>query len=190
MSLDVKRYPILVVDDEQDNLDAFRFNFRKTFDILTASGGAEALQILEDKEVAVVVTDQRMPRMTGVELLREVRARQPDAVGIILTAFTDVDVLIEAINLGQIYRYITKPWDAKEVRGVLTQAIERYHLRRENTRLQEQLRQYAGYLTQELHEAFDFGQLVGDSLALRDALQRVEQVAKTHSTVLLRGETG
>src|SRR5882757_11187620 len=119
MTLDVKRYPILVVDDEQDNLDAFRFNFRKTFDIVTASGGAEALAVLEEKEVAVVVTDQRMPRMTGVELLREVRVRQPDAVGIILTAFTDVDVLIEAINLGQVYRYITKPWDAKEVRGVL-----------------------------------------------------------------------
>ncbi len=66
----MKRYPILVVDDEQDNLDAFRFNFRKTFDVLTASGGGEALQILEDKEVAVVVTDQRMPRMTGVELLQ------------------------------------------------------------------------------------------------------------------------
>ena len=61
MSFDVKRYPILVVDDEQDNLDAFRFNFRKAFDIVTASGGAEALQILQDKEVAVVVTDQRMP---------------------------------------------------------------------------------------------------------------------------------
>ena len=76
MTLDLKRYPILVVDDEQDNLDAFRFNFRKTFDIVTASGGAEALQILQDKEVAVVVTDQRMPRMTGVELLREVRLRR------------------------------------------------------------------------------------------------------------------
>src|SRR3990167_11364571 len=96
MTLDVKPYPILVVDDEQDNLDAFRFNFRKSFDIVTASGGAEALQILEDKEVAVVVTDQRMPKMTGIELLREVRTRQPDAVGIILTAYTDVDVLVEA----------------------------------------------------------------------------------------------
>ena len=70
MTLDVKRYPILVVDDEQDNLDAFRFNFRKTFDILTATSGPEALQILAEKEVAVVVTDQRMPKMTGVELLR------------------------------------------------------------------------------------------------------------------------
>jgi two-component system response regulator AtoC len=188
--LDVKRYPILVVDDEQDNLDAFRFNFRKAFDIVTASGGAEALQILQDREVAVVVTDQRMPRMTGVELLREVRLRQPDAVGIILTAFTDVDVLIEAINLGQVYRYITKPWDAKEVRGVLQYAIERYHLQRENRRLAAQLAEYTGYLNQQLHGEFDFGNIIGDSAPLREVLDKVEQVAPTNSTVLLRGETG
>jgi two-component system, NtrC family, response regulator AtoC len=190
VSLDVKRYPILVVDDEQDNLDAFRFNFRKTFDIVTASGGAEALQILEDKEVAVVVTDQRMPKMTGVELLREVRVRQPDAVGIILTAFTDVDVLIEAINLGQVYRYITKPWDAKEVRGVLQYAIERFHLTRDNKRLAAQLAEYTGYLNQQLHGEFDFGNIIGDSAPLREVLDKVEQVAPTSSTVLLRGETG
>ncbi len=190
MTLDLKRYPILVVDDEQDNLDAFRFNFRKTFDILVASGGAEALQILEGKEVAVVVTDQRMPKMTGVELLREVRSRQPDAVGIILTAFTDVDVLVEAINLGQVYRYITKPWDAKEVRGVLQYAIERFHLHRENRRLAAQLAEYTGYLNQQLHGEFDFGNIIGDSAALRDVLGKVEQVAPTSSTVLLRGETG
>src|SRR5215212_2606505 len=150
MALDVKRYPILVVDDEQDNLDAFRFNFRKTFDIVTATGGAEALQILAEKDVAVVVTDQRMPRMTGVELLREVRTRQPEAVGIILTAFTAVDVLVEAINLGQVYRYITKPWDAKEVRGILQYSIERYDLTRENKRLSAQLAEYTGYLNQQL----------------------------------------
>ncbi len=190
MTLDVKRYPILVVDDEQDNLDAFRFNFRKTFDILTASGGAEALQILAEKEVAVVVTDQRMPRMTGVELLREVRQRHPETVGIILTAFTDVDVLVEAINLGQVYRYITKPWDAKEVRGVLQYAIERYSLVAENKRLAAQLAEYTGYLNQQLHGEFDFGNIIGDSPALREVLSKVEQVAPTNSTVLLRGETG
>src|SRR3954462_4065079 len=190
MTLDVKRYPILVVDDEQDNLDAFRFNFRKAFDIVTASGGAEALAVLADREVAVVVTDQRMPRMTGVELLREVRLRQPDAVGIILTAFTDVDVLIEAINLGQVYRYITKPWDAKEVCGVLQYAIERFHLQRENKKLQAQLAEYTGYPNQQLHGEFDFGNIIGESAALREVLSKVEQVAPTSSTVLLRGETG
>jgi Nif-specific regulatory protein len=190
MTLDVKRYPILVVDDEQDNLDAFRFNFRKTFDILTATSGAEALAVLAEKDVAVVVTDQRMPKMTGVELLREVRAKTPETVGIILTAFTDVDVLIEAINLGQVYRYITKPWDAKEVRGVLQYAIERYALQAENRRLEAQLAEYTGYLNQQIHGEFDFGNIIGESAALREVLAKVEQVAPTFSTVLLRGETG
>ena len=188
--LDPKLYPILVVDDEQDNLDAFRFNFRKVFDIVSAGSGPEALEVLKQKDVAVIITDQRMPKMTGLELLREAKELRPDAVGIILTAFTDVDVLIEAITLGQVYRYITKPWDAKEVRGVLQYAIERFHLQRENSRMAAQLAEYTGYLNQQLHGEFDFGNIIGDSAALREVLAKVEQVAPTASTVLLRGETG
>jgi DNA-binding NtrC family response regulator len=180
----------LVVDDETDNLDAFRFNFKRVFQIHTASSGDEALQVLKDHDVAVIVSDQRMPKMTGLEFLREAKKVRPDATGIILTAYTDTDVLIESINLGQVYRYITKPWDSKEVKGILTQALERFHLRRENARLEEQLRQYAGYLSREMHGEFDFGQIVGDAPALREVLQKVEQVAPTGSTVLLRGETG
>src|SRR5688572_30737548 len=103
MTLSLDRFPVLVVDDEADNLDAFRFNFKKTFQIITAAGGEEALKVLEATDVAVIVTDQRMPKMTGLELLKAARPLRPDAVGIILTAYTDVDVLIEAINLGQIY---------------------------------------------------------------------------------------
>jgi Nif-specific regulatory protein len=188
--LDLTRYPVLVVDDEPDNLDAFRFNFKRVFRMLTAGSGDEGLALLRDNDVAVIVTDQRMPRMTGLEFLKAAGAARPDAIGIILTAFTDVDVLIESINLGQVYRYITKPWDAKEVKGILAQAIETHHLRRENRRMAEQLQQYAGYLSQEMHGAFDFGQIVGEAPALREVLLKVEQVAPTHSTVLLRGETG
>jgi Nif-specific regulatory protein len=190
MTADPKRHTILVVDDEQDNLDAFRFNFRKTFDLLTATSGPEALALLADHDVAVIVTDQRMPKMTGLELLREANRVRPDAVGIILTAFTDVDVLIEAINLGQVYRYITKPWEAKEVRGTLQYALERFELTRDNQRLVAQLADYTGYLNQQLHGEFDFGNIIGDSPALREVLSKVEQVAPTSSTVLLRGETG
>jgi DNA-binding NtrC family response regulator len=183
-------YPILVVDDEPDNLDAFRFNFRRVFKILTASGGEEALEVLKSEDVGVIVTDQRMPKLTGLELLREARKLRPDAVGIILTAFTDIEVLVDAINQLHVYRYITKPWDAKEVKGVLLHALERFHLVRENRRLTEQLQQYAGYLSSEMHGAFDFGAIVGEAPALREVLARVEQVAPTASTVLLRGETG
>jgi DNA-binding NtrC family response regulator len=188
--VDLTTLPVLVVDDEPDNLDAFRFSFRRSFRILTAQSGTEGLAILQNEPVAVVVTDQRMPRMTGLEFLHKARAVAPDAVPIILTAYTDVDVLVEAIQLGHVYRYIPKPWDTKEMRGVLLQALERYWLRRENARQKEQLRQYASYLNQEWHGRFNFGQLVGDSPALKAALARAEQVARTSATVLLRGESG
>src|SRR5262245_52590911 len=137
---DFSAFPILVVDDEPDNLDAFRFNFRRVFKIHTASSGDEALELLRREPIAVIVTDQRMPKMTGLEFLEAAEKLTPEAVGVILTAFTDVDVLIEAINLGHVYRYITKPWDAKEVKGILTQAIERYYLRCENAKMAERLR--------------------------------------------------
>ncbi|MFH0903491.1 MAG: sigma-54 dependent transcriptional regulator [Pseudomonadota bacterium] len=190
MPLDLQKFPILVVDDEEDNLHAFRFNFKRVFQILTATGGEEALGIIRGADVAVIVTDQRMPKMSGLELLKAAREARPEAVGIILTAFTDVEVLVDSINMGQVYRYITKPWDGKEVRGILQQAIERHHLIRENRRLEEQLRQYAGYLSQEMHGRFEFGAIVGEAPVLREVLARVEQVAPTSSTVLLRGETG
>jgi DNA-binding NtrC family response regulator len=189
-ALDLKKFPVLVVDDERDNLDAFRFNFGKAFDLHLAGGAEEALELAKAHDVAVVVTDQRMPRMTGLELLKAMRDLRPEAVGIIVTAFTDVDVLIEAINLGRIYRYVTKPWDSKELRGILVQAIERFHLVRENRRLSDQFEQYAGMLSREAHGAFNFGAIVGDSPALREVLAKVEQVAQTAATVLLRGETG
>ena len=188
--LDLTRYPIVVVDDEVDNLDAFRFNFRRVFDIHATSSIDEALDLCRALDVAVIVTDQRMPKTTGLELLELARPIRPDAVGIIVTAYTDVEVLIEAINLGRVYRYVTKPWDSKELKGIITQAIERFHLRRENARLQQQLQEYAGYLSQQMHGEFDFGQIVGEAAALREVMAKVEQVAPTGSTVLLRGETG
>ncbi len=189
-ALELGKFPVLVVDDEPDNLDAFRFNFGRQFQLFLTSSGEEALSLARAHDVAVIVTDQRMPKMTGLDLLKAAREIRPDAVGIIVTAFTDVDVLIESINLGRIYRYVTKPWDSKELRGVLTHAVERFALLRENRRLEEQLAAYVGMLSKEAHGAFNFGAIVGDSPALREVLTRVEQVAQTSSTVLLRGETG
>ncbi|MDZ4695230.1 MAG: sigma-54 dependent transcriptional regulator [Deltaproteobacteria bacterium] len=190
VGLDYSKFGVLVVDDERDNLDAFRFNFQKQFTLHLAQSGPEALAILQQQDIAVIVTDQRMPGMTGLELLQKVRPEHPDTVGIIVTAFTDTNVLIEAINLGHIYRYVTKPWVREELRGMLCQAIERFHLRRENIRLQAQVAEYAGMLSREAHGDFNFGEIVGASGALDDVLRRVEQVAPTSSAVLVQGETG
>jgi len=185
-----KRYPLLVVDDERDNLDAFRFNFGRQFTVHFAQSGADALDIMRQEPIALVVTDQRMPGLTGLELLHEARKIRPRSLGIIVTAFTDVDVLIEAINLGHIERYVTKPWNRDELRGLLRQTLDKYHLLSENERLHEQLQNYAGLLKHEAHEAFNFGAVVGECAALQSARLRIEQVAPTSSAVLLGGEAG
>ncbi len=183
-------YSVLVVDDEQENLEAFRFNFRRIFDLHVARCGQEGLEKMQQRPFAVLVTDQRMPGMSGLEFLAEARKLQPDALGILLTAYRDVDVVIDALHMGHVFRYVSKPWDFREMQAAIGQTIEHYHLRRENARLQARLQQYKDYLEMEAHGAFDFGQIVGDAPSFRDVLTRVEQVAPTASSVLLRGETG
>jgi len=190
VTFEARNYPILYVDDEEDNLNVFRFNFRSTFTVFTASSGEEGLEVLRNRPIAVVISDQRMPKMTGLEFLREARRVRPQALGIILTAYRDVDVLVEAIRLGHIYRFVTKPWNAEELRAVILQVQELCHLREENERLEAKLRAYAGYLDEQEHQDFNFGNIVGDSPGLERVLHQIERVAPTASTVLIRGETG
>ncbi len=188
--LDYLQYPVLVVDDEQDNLDAFRFAFRRSFSLHYALGGEGALEALGGVRPAVVVCDQRMPGMDGIAVLEEVQRRRPDTAGILLTAYTDLPVLLAAIHSGVVHRYVQKPWDSKELALILRQAIERYAVLDENRRLREQLARYAGYLERERHDPLDFGVLLGDSQAIRHLHERLAQVAPAASAVLLRGERG
>ena len=124
-----KKPRMLVVDDEPDNLDLLYRTFRREFQVLRASGGAEALKVLaEEGEVAVIISDQRMPEMKGTEFLSKTVPEFPDTVRIILTGFTDVEDLVDAINAGQVYRYITKPWDPDELKSVVGRASETYDL--------------------------------------------------------------
>ncbi|AFY40193.1 response regulator receiver modulated GAF sensor protein [[Leptolyngbya] sp. PCC 7376] len=118
---------LLVVDDEPDNLDLLYRTFRRDFHVLRASNGIEALQVLEEEgEVAVIISDQRMPKMKGTEFLSRTVPEFPNTMRIILTGFTDVEDLVEAINAGQVYRYITKPWDPAELQDVVAVAAETY----------------------------------------------------------------
>ena len=188
--IDLRSHPVLYVDDEQDNLDAFRFSFRREFELGTAVGGAAALELLDELDPAVLVADQRMPGMSGIEFLRKARELRPDAVGLILTAYTDIEVLIEALNSNLVYRYITKPWDSKEMRVVLRQAIERHVLFRENRRLVARLEELNCYLSGEIRERFRPRAIVGASRVLHRVLDSVRSVASTNSTVMIRGESG
>ena len=124
-----KKPRMLVVDDEPDNLDLLYRTFRREFKVLRAESGADALRVLESEgEVAVIISDQRMPEMKGTEFLSKTVPDFPDTVRIILTGFTDVEDLVDAINAGQVYRYITKPWDPDELKRVVERASETYDL--------------------------------------------------------------
>ena len=190
IELDFNRFSVLVVDDEQDNLDAFRFVFRKSFSLTYAQGGDQALAILETLDAAVVVSDQRMPGMSGIELLQKAQRRRPDASGVLLTAYTDLPVLLEAINSGAVYRYVQKPWDSKELTVILRQSIERFHALRENRRLREELARYAGYLEAEQRNPMDFGELGAESPTMRKAVATMEHFAAGGGPVLIAGEPG
>lgn len=122
------KHTVLVVDDEVDNVDALERLFRRKYKVLKATSGSEALGLLEENKVSLIVTDQRMPNMTGVEFLAESMESHPEAVRILLTGFTDIDSVIGAINSGQVYRYVTKPWDPVDLANTVDKAVERYEL--------------------------------------------------------------
>ncbi len=188
--LDFRKFDILVVDDEEDNLDAFRFSFRRSFTLHYALGGPAALERLRDLDAAVIVSDQRMPGMSGIELLERAKQIRPDAVGILLTAYADLDVLIHAVNSGAVDRYIQKPWDSKELAVILRQAVTSFATVRENQRLREQLSLYTGYLEREQRDPIDFGEIAGESALIKEVTARIAEVSPTTSPVLLEGETG
>jgi|GEM_PF-302789 len=146
-------YPILVVDDEPENLQAFKLNFQGDFTIHTAESGLQALEMLKEREYAVLVSDQRMPGMTGVELLQKTVADYPQLVRIVLTGFTDHSSLIDAINYARIYQYITKPWKAEELSITLKRAIERYAVEVHNRRLTEALRRSKEEVEEQLRRS-------------------------------------
>jgi signal transduction histidine kinase len=131
-----RRYPVLYVDDEPLALETFRLQFKEDFTVHTAQNGEEAMRILQENEIAVILTDQRMPRLSGVELLKQVKVHHPDTVRMLITAYSDMDVVIEAINEGNVYRYLAKPYNEDDLRNAIRQGIETFYLIRERERLE------------------------------------------------------
>jgi two-component system sensor histidine kinase/response regulator len=123
-------HTILCVDDEIDNVEALERLFRKKYKVLKATSGAKALELLaqDPDSVAVILTDQRMPQMTGSEMLEKSVALAPKASRLLLTGYTDLDSVIEAVNKGQIHRYLTKPWDPIDLQQTVSQAVEKFEL--------------------------------------------------------------
>ena len=160
-----KKPKMLVVDDEPDNLDLLYRTFRRDFNVLRAESGIVALEILSTEgEVAVIISDQRMPEMKGTEFLSKTVPQFPDTMRIILTGFTDVEDLVEAINSGQVYKYITKPWDPHELKGVVQRAAETYDLLKQRT--------------EELHRAQTQTTLLGMIIAAADQATHIDDCLK------------
>jgi len=177
---------VLYVDDEPMNVELFRLTFGDDFDVVTAGGGREALDVLARTEVAVVVTDERMPEVSGAELLAAAAERWPDTARVIVSAYSDSARLLRAINLGHAHEYFVKPWERDELAACLHRNLAQAARRRA-------LRARAS-LSEALHDDLraerDPGGVVGDSAALRAVLAAARRAAASEATVLIRGETG
>jgi signal transduction histidine kinase len=138
-TIDLQNYPVLCVDDEDANLVTLRYALGERFRILTARSGQEALEVLSRTPVAVLLCDQRMPNMTGVELCRRALELRPSVARMLITAYSDVSAVISAINQGQVTRFLLKPWRPEELEQVLGAAIEIAHLKRTVLDLEKRL---------------------------------------------------
>jgi len=130
---------VLYVDDEVHNLTSFKAGFRRLFNVFIANSAVEGRKILESELIHVIITDQRMPVTTGIEFLESIIPDYPDPIRILLTGYADINAVIDAINKGQVYKYIQKPWMDDDLRINIEKAYEIYSLRQENRELTEQL---------------------------------------------------
>jgi CheY-like chemotaxis protein len=163
---------ILIVDDEEAILETMTFTFEDEYEVHTSTDARRALEQLdENAPFAAVLTDQRMPNMSGVEFLSEVFRRSPATVRMILTGFADMDAIIEAINDGHVYAYITKPWEPDHLKQLMRQAVNHYGLQVENERLLTDL-QHANVYLEAVMDQLDTGALAIDSNGVVQAANR------------------
>jgi len=155
---------ILVVDDEPDNLDLLYRTFYRDYKVLKANSGPAALKLLaQEGEVSVIISDQRMPMMSGTEFLSQTATQYPDIIRIILTGYTDVEDLVEAINAGKVFKYVTKPWEAEDLKALVRQALDTHNVLKTRTReLTRTLRQESllNTVTNTIRSALDYRQIL------------------------------
>ena len=163
---------ILVVDDEEAILETMTFTFQDDYEVHTSTDARKALALLDEKApFAAVLTDQRMPDMSGVEFVAEVFRRHPSTVRMILTGFSDIDAIIQAINDGHVYAYITKPWEPEQLKQLMKQAVEHHKLAVENERLLAGLRK-ANVFLEAVMDELGIGAIALDAEGVVQAINR------------------
>lgn len=119
----MEKEKILFLDDEERIVNLLKMMFRRDYDVYTAIDGHEALKIIEDNDILVVVSDQRMPNMTGIEFLAQVRKRSPGTMRILLTGYSELTAIVGSVNDGEVFRFVNKPWDQKEIKEIVAEAV-------------------------------------------------------------------
>ncbi len=134
-----KTINVLYIDDEPHNLTAFKAAFRRDYNIYLGDSAEEGRNVLDTHKIHVILSDQRMPVTTGIEFFQSILNTHPEPIRILITGYTDVNAVIDAINLGQVYKYLTKPWNENDIRIFIDKAFEVYRLRKENAELTSKL---------------------------------------------------
>lgn len=143
---------ILYIDDEESNLRIFRINFKRYYKVFTTSSIQEAYQILRENPISLIITDQKMPEMSGTDFLKSIINEYPDVIRIVLTGFADIQDIIQAINDCHIHQYVTKPYENGEMKNIIDKAIESYNLAKERKDLVEQLKEANEHLEEKVAE--------------------------------------
>jgi len=169
-------YSILYIDDEENNLISFKSTFRREYHVHVASSGEEALEIMEKHNIQVVITDQRMPDMTGIEFLEQIVPLYPDCMRMIMTGYSDMEAVIQAINKGNIYRYISKPWNREDLKITIDSALEVYNLKSQNRHLIDDLKEANQNLELKVMERAR--QIEQQRLNIKDSLHYARRIQK------------
>jgi response regulator RpfG family c-di-GMP phosphodiesterase len=130
---------ILYIDDEIHNLNAFKASFRRLYNVVTAGSAEDAEKLLAEQEFHIIISDQRMPKTTGIEFFESILERYPEPIRMLLTGYADINAVVDAINKGQVYKYFSKPWNEEELKHNIEKAYEVYALRKENKELTAKL---------------------------------------------------
>jgi len=170
------KYSILYIDDEEHNLISFKSTFRRDYNIHVTTSGQAGLEIMERHEIHLVITDQRMPEMTGIEFLEQIQPRYPDCIRMIMTGFSDMDAIIQAINKGNIYRYIAKPWSREELKITIDSAFEVYNLKIQNRTLIKDLKEANLNLEEKVEERTR--QIEQQSMNITDSIHYASRIQK------------
>ena len=188
---------ILIVDDEQHILNAINRTLRDDYNVILSLDGKSGLQVLREQEINAILSDQRMPGMTGSDFFIEAQKIQPDTTRVLITAYSDITAVIQAVNDGQIFYYIEKPWEPENLKLVMERAVERYQLIKRNRQLLQELEIVNQQLSNEniilkkdVADKYDFSNIIGNSNAMQKVFELLKKVIPTDTTVFISGETG